>query len=740
LPSQTAGKPGNLADFRKDLNLSKVALALVIHSHQPVGNFDHVMEEAYQKSYQPFLEALRNHPQIKMTLHYSGVLLQWIEMHHPEYFEQLRQLVGRSQIELLGGGHYEPILASIPDTERVAQIEKQTRYLHEHFGASPQGIWVAERVWEQSLIRPLVRTGVRYTILDDSHFLGAGLEPDQLHGTYVTEHYGSPLHLFPSLQSLRYTIPFRQPDETLEILREGQKMPGALFAVGDDCEKFGVWPGTYEHCYINGWLERFLKAVEDAGNWLETTTLADYYSSHKPVGRIYLPTASYPEMMSWALPASATQQLAACLSRIENLPQAKVLQRFIRGGVWLNFLAKYPESNQLHKLLLRGLERWRTARLFSISGTETHRLLEQAHDRLLAAQCNDAYWHGVFGGLYAPHLRSGLLGNLIEAEALLDQAEGLGGEPRVSSQAVDFDADGQCELCLEGPVFGMIVRPADGGTISSLRFKPARVDLVNSLMRRPEAYHDLVRQQFTSKQAPIQGPASIHEQLWSKEANLAALLRYDRYARHAFRTFLFPAGKTFQDFLELRLEENSGLAGEAWEPLDAPEDSGEWVFRKAAQLPWGSQGANIEALKHFQVKTRGRDWTIECQSTFSMQPPSKPVTPLAFGLELVFNLLAPNAPDRYFEAGKVRHPLEFRGEIESPVLTVADHWQRVQIKLEGSPPVRWWIAPIETISQSESGFERVYQGSSVMAVGNVEFTNGQSQDFRVQTKISCLGA
>jgi len=718
--------------------LSKVALALVIHSHQPVGNFDHVIEEAYQKSYHPFLKALHSHPQIKMTFHYSGILLEWMESHHPEFLGLLRELAERGQIEMLGGGYFEPILASIPDSERVAQIERQSRYLHRYFGVSPQGIWVAERVWEQALIQPLVKAGVRYTILDDTHFIAAGLEPAQLQGTYITEDAGAALHLFPSLQSLRYTIPFREPDETLEILRGGQGTPDALFAVGDDCEKFGVWPGTYEHCYTNGWLKRFLTAVEDAGDWLETVTLADYYSTQKPKGRIYLPTASYSEMMSWALPIPACRELTACLSDVENTPQGKRVQRFVRGGVWLNFFSKYAESNQIHKLVLRTLERWHTAWLATVSGTDGRQILDQAQTHLLAAQCNDAYWHGVFGGLYSPHLRSGLLGHLIQAEILLDQFEDTARDSTVVNEVADFDADGQPELCLENRMFGMIARPADGATVSSLRFKPSQVELINSLMRRPEAYHDLVRQHFTSKQAPHEGPASIHDQVWSKEANLGALLRYDHYARHAFRTMLFPASKTLQDFAELNLDENKLLAGGPWKLQEPWDGTAEWEFRPEGSLQTGSLEAGIKPTKKLRVRASGDRLVIECLSKFSMQPQANAAPRIAFGLELVLNLLAPNAPDRYFEAEGLRRPLEFKGEIDFPVLTIADEWQRVRIQLKCAPGARWWIVPIETISQSESGFERIYQGSAVMAVWNLEFSRNRSPEFSLQAEITRL--
>ena len=79
---------------------NKVSLALVIHSHQPVGNFDHVIEEAYQKAYRPFVAALLAHPSIRLSLHYSGILLEWLEAYHPEFLDLLRRSGIGFQVEL----------------------------------------------------------------------------------------------------------------------------------------------------------------------------------------------------------------------------------------------------------------------------------------------------------------------------------------------------------------------------------------------------------------------------------------------------------------------------------------------------------------------------------------------------------------------------------------------------------------------------------------------------------------
>jgi 4-alpha-glucanotransferase len=705
--------------------LNKVTLALLIHSHQPVGNFDHVIEDAYQKSYRPFAETLEAHPKIRMSLHYSGVLLEWIEKHHREFFSLLKRLVERRQVELVGGGFYEPILPAVPDRDKHAQLTMLADYLKHHFGARPRGAWVAERVWEPSLARPLAEAGVDYVVLDDTHFLAAGLNPRDLHGSYITEETGSPVKLVPSLQILRYTIPFRDSEETMKVLGEGRDLPSRLFASGDDCEKFGVWPGTYEHCYTNKWLERFLQSVEGAGDWLETETLGAYLTMQPPVGRVYLPTASYAEMMEWALPAEASNQFKACLEETDHLPSGERLRRFLRGGLWQNFLSKYAESNQIHKLMLETSRRWHEANSVATArgrqGSKKHAgaaILDKAHAHLLAGQCNDPYWHGIFGGLYAPHLRSAVLRNLIQAESLLDKTQKSGADVVVETS--DFDVDGHDEVLVRDATYGMVMNPSDGGTASSLRFKPCDVELINSLMRRPEAYHELVRQKVSAHDSSGAGPASIHDRVWSKESNLSALLRYDHYRRHAFRTYLFSASRNCDDYDYLRLDENAELAGGEWTVAKGGALSQGEAFvlsRKARHAADGPE-VSLEATKEIRTSSKGGAWRLECVSVLKAE--QTVAAPWALGVELIFNLLAPDAPDRYIQAGASRWPLEFKGEVEAEQLLLLDEWQKVKISLRALPQARWWIVPIETISQSESGFERVYQGSAIMAVWRLE--------------------
>ncbi len=135
------------------------ALLLCLHNHQPVGNFESVLGEACDRSYLPFLETLAFFPAIKVTLHYSGFLLRWIAEHRPALFGLLRDLVARGQVEILGGGMYEPVLSLLPERDRRGQIRELADVVGRHFGRRPRGMWLAERVWEPDRSFPFPSPG-----------------------------------------------------------------------------------------------------------------------------------------------------------------------------------------------------------------------------------------------------------------------------------------------------------------------------------------------------------------------------------------------------------------------------------------------------------------------------------------------------------------------------------------------------------------------------------------------------
>ena len=684
-------------------------LALLIHAHQPVGNFGHVLEKAYKNSYLPFVELLEKHPGVHMGLHYSGPLLTWIEENRPEYFTRLKGLVRSGQVELVGGGFYEPILVSIPPEDQLEQITRLADYLEERLSHRPTGAWIAERVWEPQLPSSLAAAGVNYTLVDDIHFLAAGFEPEELFGAYIAEDRGKSVWLFPGQKALRYFIPFGKVKDVITYLKDAAAQhPGGIAAMGDDMEKFGVWPGTAKHCYEDGWLEEFFTALEENSSWLRSSTPAEYLANHAPLGRADLPTASYTEMMEWVLPTRVRQRYQAVQKEFGSRPE---VLSFLRGGSWRGFFRKYAESNLLNKKMLRV-----SARIAAVPprrGTsKSSDELATARDLLLRGQCNDAYWHGVFGGLYSPHLRTELWRNLIRAEAIADKQTPGALVPGV--ELLDYDADGANEHLFTAPEYQALLKPTDGGTIALLDFRPAAATLVNSMQRRPEAYHARLRD--ASKIAVAGSVASIHDQTLVKEPGLERFLQYDRWPRHAFRVLLFDPARNQAEYETLELKEDAGFAGGVYLVKSSSANEAQ-LIREAELSISGKSGAaqpRLSLAKRFTFGPRPQGFEVGCEIGLKLK--QSLAKPIAVGIESVINLLAPAEPDRFFEMPNGRQNLRFSGVVAGPMFHMEDGWQRVRITLHAPGAKEFWIAPIETVSESEEGFERVYQGSQILAV------------------------
>src|SRR5229473_6324623 len=154
---------------------NSIQFGLLLHNHQPVGNFPWVFQQVYEEAYLPLIQALERHPRVRLSLHYTGSLLDWLAEAQPNFLRRVAALARRNQVEMVGGGYYEPILPSIPDQDKAGQIRKLSTRVREEFDATVSGMWLAERVWEPSLPGPLRQAGIEWTILDDVHLKSAGL-------------------------------------------------------------------------------------------------------------------------------------------------------------------------------------------------------------------------------------------------------------------------------------------------------------------------------------------------------------------------------------------------------------------------------------------------------------------------------------------------------------------------------------------------------------------------------------
>jgi len=703
--------------------VKKINLVLGIHNHQPSGNFDFVFEHAYNSAYKPFIEILARHPKIKLAQHYTGILFEWILKNHPEFLEQLKSLVDNGQVELMTGGFYEPILAIIPDQDKFDQIRKLSDFIEEHFGKVPVGMWLAERVWEQHIVKFISQAGVKYVIIDDTHFRYAGLIGDQLLGYYITEEQGFTVNIFPISKMLRYTIPFQAVEKTIDYLREIATEEGdRVIVYADDGEKFGVWPNTYKHVYDDGWLEEFFCALEENSDWINILHFSEVLDKIKPIGRIYLPNASYAEMMHWALPADAYLDYEKLEEHLKEEGMYEQYSRFFRGGFWRNFLVKYPEANNLHKKMLRVSER---ARKLQAKGKDVKSALE----KVWRAQCNDPYWHGIFGGLYLTSLRSTAYRNLISAENELDKVER---KKIIKYEFTDFDKDGKEELIVETPNFNVYINPNYGGQIFELDFKPAEFNITDVMTRKKEGYHEKLLQLSKELNNPNnQGVASIHDMLTAKEEGLEKFLHYDWYRRGSLIDHFFGAETTIENFYQCKYPEQGNFVNQPYRAdVELRHGVIEITLSRDGHVWVENERKNLRLQKKIIIDKN----STEVLFRYKLENLEEEEIDLWFGVEFVCNFLAPNSDDRYFyfvgyEVDDSK--LASIGEVEDVTsFGVVDKWLGVDMNFYLDKFANVWRFPIETVSLSEAGFERVYQGSVILLHWNIKLSREWNVEIR----------
>jgi len=647
--------------------MKKIAFLFAVHNHQPLGNFSSVFDLAYHQAYWPFLQTVSQFPGFRFALHFSGFLWEYLEKSHPEALELIRKMKEAGQVELLGGGFYEPVLVQIPQPDRLAQLQLMEDFLARHFNCRPSGLWLAERVWEPHLASFLARAGYKYTLLDEEHFHYAGIK--NIHGYYVTEDEGLAFNIFPIDKTLRYYIPFRSLYELEDYLNKILAAGQDTAIIGDDGEKFGLWPGTYGWVYQEKWLEKFLRFLEEKE--IEMVTFSDYLKTRPALGRVYLPPASYEEMMEWVLPPEEQKTFIGLKA---SLPSE--MKHFLRGGQFREFGLKYYESHHLR------------CRQIQVSREVNQQPDPVARQELYQAQCNDAYWHGVFGGLYLPHLRRAVYQKLVSAWSRLKLSPGWKEE--------DFDLDGQPEYFLQHEPFCLWFKPNRGGAITELDYLPGKTNLTDCLTRRVEFYH---LYSTTSDQSGT--GKSIHEIPRVLSEEVKKWLKFDHYQRFSFLERIYPVN----------------LRPEVYES-DYAQSPGPFVEKPFAV---GWQGAALVASRSAEINSSQGPARITL---------SKKIIPGPEGLNFAYEI--ENLEQSQISLAFISEWNLALFENEFKLKNDKIIFYQEKLALEAEKVSEIWEFPVKTVSQSEKDFEVITQGLSFHLVWRLVLEPGEKQILNIR--------
>lgn len=679
--------------------MKKIKFVLGIHNHQPIGNFKWVFEKGYKVAYKPFIDVMSKHKSIKWNLHSSGMLWEFMVQSHPAYIKTIKKMISSGRLELISGGYYEPILSVIPSADRAGQIKQLSDFIEKTFDYKPQGAWVAERVWEPSIVKDFTNADIKYTILDDVHFMASGLKEHDLKGYYTTEDEGKPLSIFPISQRLRYLIPFQDVNVCMDYFKQlANEDKDIVVVMADDGEKFGMWPGTNKHVYENKWLEKFLTALEENSDIVETATFSEVLNTVKPAGRIYLQTNSYFEMGEWSLPSSVQNDFDRFVKQNEFTPEFKP---FIRGGFWRNFLSKYDEVNNMHKKMIR---------LSTKLQNKNTDISSDMQKELYAGQCNCAYWHGVFGGLYLPHLRNAVYEHLLKAENLYNKKFGS----KNSWIKNDFDCDCVDEFLYESKNQNIYIDTENGGSIFEFDVLSKNYNLSNVLTRRYEGYHKKLKEAIENNNVTDSKEfTSIHtDAVKVKELGLENHLVYDWYRKSSLLDHFFNNETVYDNLYGVKFKEDGDFVLGSYN-AEVIKDG--LKLSRCGHVWYNDKHLPVEVTKIIKpLKSDGYEVEYKIKNLSDISVNFK------FGVEQVFAFSERTAAD----TAEIKNKKVWKRK---------DKNLKLDTIVSSSVNCDWWVCPIETISTSDSGYEKTYQGTTVVAVYNFSLNSNEDFGFKINT-------
>jgi 4-alpha-glucanotransferase len=629
--------------------MKRLAVIIGTHSHLPLGQPEAAAEAAYQQALRPFLSTLYAFPEVPAALHYSGLLLEWLEEHHPELVMLIAEMAGRRQVEIVGGGYYDPILPMIPANDRLGQLEKMTTQLRVRFGTRPRGCWLAEQVWDPSLASTLRTGGMEFTFLDETQFGLAGAEGPELLCACVAEDQGKHVAVIPVQTRLVNRAASMSPAGLLaELARIGESAgPSTVVALVGDGARSGPPFAS------NGWLEEFLGLVRKNAAWLEPVTPSAHLRAAPPFSRIYLPNCSSQLVAEWSLDPErrkAWREARDAAERGQSPPPA--------GGYFRQFFVRYPESGLMYAKMMH-----------------THVLVNQlrgdryrkraAQNELWKGQSHHAYWFGGSGGLHANAQRKAVYRSLIEAEKIIRATEIFA----PSIIGVDFDADNGTEYLYQGSELNAYLH-ARGAALFELDFLPAAWNYLDTLVSRERDRSD------------------------------AGVLPRHAFIDHFLRDTAGPA------------EFAAGTAGSAvfgrtvWETAELNRTLPEVLLRAAGAVCTGGRDAAVSIEKRYVFRPRSIDVYYRVSAGVEGLR-------TRLGVEINVSLASRSPGDgRLFLIGEdasTEIGTDAR-EIESATgLLVRDVPNGVSITLSSAAPFRCWSLPVETPPAEPGTGEPEYQ-------------------------------
>lgn len=677
---------------------SRLNVSLVVQLDLPAGASNEVAERAWVECFRPLIGAVHHTPDVRLGFVLDGELIADLQQRHPEGLQWLRALLRREQIELLGTALHGPVLTAVPERDAVGQCRAHVRLVKQVFGTRPRGAWVPHGIWDPVLPRIFAAAGLEWTLLDERVVHGAVSEAPHPYGAWFTEREGARLGVLPFDHAMLDMAPNAAVKQVLAHLarraRAGDNHVMLVFAGN----RFGLRSGG-DSRRDQAWFATFLAALTRAAPKVVTMRPSDLFDSVLRRGRVYISA---------------------------NAPK-------VAGVPWERHLVQYPEAARLHQKLMRVSRMVDKLDRLVKHGAHTVRRpdpsqLEQAHRYLYRAQAASVLWHADHAGLYDASDRRRAWRDVLRAERVV--LEALKAHQRLHVETDDVDFDGHDEVVLRTPTAAVVITPSQGAAVTELSVLAAARNLVDTVTRRREPYHDDL----------IDGPdevtATDATEPYHGGADGSALiesLAFDDQPRTSFCERLIQPEVEVWDFAAGRVQELiAGLGTAPWQVVDSDRrgnDAVEAIFARDVRIRDDAGEHKLTLHKKFRLR---REPTLH----YRLEVINRSHTPARARLAVEFNLDlgAERSRRNLVVAGRRQPTIPPRdvGEVDSFRLEGPDTAVDIDIR----PPGRLWCYPLRTVHRHAGDWQLGEQGTAFVVVWPIELWEQEKARFKIDVSVS----
>lgn len=293
-----------------------------------------LIDKDYKTIYAPLVKFLFSHQNFKFNFSFSGPEILYFKKRHTELLSICKTMIERNQIEILGGGFYNPILPLLSSVDRNGQIDMLSSEIRQSFQKRPRGAFLFADSWDSSLVSSFSTCGIEYLLLDSNLIPKEKLNFLPL----LMADFGKSVEIFPTYQEF---IP--EPETNIEdfvqnIIKLAEK-------IDKNNQYFQVSPNRILNISLSH--DEISKLLEN--KWFEKLDL--FFTENQNCKLKLINPLEYKKSNDFKIPCFIKNGINTNLSKYFEIPYKKISQSFYDKSIY-DFMFTYPNARNLYNRIL----------------------------------------------------------------------------------------------------------------------------------------------------------------------------------------------------------------------------------------------------------------------------------------------------------------------------------------------------------------------------------------------------